>query len=397
MSDPHSRPEDLPTFAAGTASGGDGLPTPSENAKTFADGAQTFAGATVAEAVGVAAPLPATFGRYRILRLIGEGGMGAVYEAEQDQPRRTVALKVIKPGLASPELLRRFAQESQALGRLQHPGIATIAVNQGKPEAAVAPLVEAIDAARRAGQEELSLTAILAGVYALQKKFDDAVTTLAPVLARPAAQNDLVPNVLAFALRSLATGLRNEKRFAEAEPYFARLLPIVLVSPGEAAGQTRIDLFLLGDTYASQRKYPESERSFAQLLDVQRRTSVPESVAGFSVASSLGWAQLRQGRLADAERTFRDALAGLTRVAPDSWERFNVASMLGATLSAQRRFSDAEPLLTSGYEGMDTRKPANANAASRFTRPEAGAAILQLYADWGNTARRAEWEERLKN
>jgi len=65
-------------------------------------------------------------GRYTITRLIGEGGMGAVYEAEQDQPRRTVALKVIKPGLASPELLRRFAQESQALGRLQHPGIAQI-------------------------------------------------------------------------------------------------------------------------------------------------------------------------------------------------------------------------------------------------------------------------------
>jgi len=65
-------------------------------------------------------------GRYKITRLIGEGGMGAVYEAEQDQPRRIVALKVIKPGLASPELLRRFAQESQALGRLQHAGIAQI-------------------------------------------------------------------------------------------------------------------------------------------------------------------------------------------------------------------------------------------------------------------------------
>ncbi len=72
-------------------------------------------------------PLPISkVGRYTITRLIGEGGMGAVYEAEQDQPRRTVALKVIKPGLASPELLRRFAQESQALGRLQHPGIAQI-------------------------------------------------------------------------------------------------------------------------------------------------------------------------------------------------------------------------------------------------------------------------------
>jgi len=70
--------------------------------------------------------LPATIGRYRILRLLGEGGMGAVYEAEQDQPRRTVALKVIKTGLASSELLRRFAQESQALARLDHPGIAQV-------------------------------------------------------------------------------------------------------------------------------------------------------------------------------------------------------------------------------------------------------------------------------
>ena len=49
-----------------------------------------------------------------------------VYEAEQDQPRRTVALKVIKPGFTGPEQLRRFEQESQALGRLQHPGIAQI-------------------------------------------------------------------------------------------------------------------------------------------------------------------------------------------------------------------------------------------------------------------------------
>ncbi len=71
-------------------------------------------------------PTPVTIGRYRILRVIGEGGMGIVYEAEQDQPRRTVALKIIKPTMASPQLLRRFEQESQALGRLQHPGIAQI-------------------------------------------------------------------------------------------------------------------------------------------------------------------------------------------------------------------------------------------------------------------------------
>jgi len=70
--------------------------------------------------------LPFKIGHYRTLRLLGEGGMGIVYEAEQEQPRRTVALKVIKPGLVGLEFLRRFEQESQALGRLQHPGIAQI-------------------------------------------------------------------------------------------------------------------------------------------------------------------------------------------------------------------------------------------------------------------------------
>jgi eukaryotic-like serine/threonine-protein kinase len=70
--------------------------------------------------------LPPFIGRYRILRRHGEGGMGTVYEAEQDNPRRTVALKVIRPGLISAELLNRFSHEAQILGRLQHSGIAQV-------------------------------------------------------------------------------------------------------------------------------------------------------------------------------------------------------------------------------------------------------------------------------
>ena len=50
---------------------------------------------------------PATIGRYRIIRTLGEGGMRTGYEAEQDQPHRIVALKVIRPGLVMPELLSR--------------------------------------------------------------------------------------------------------------------------------------------------------------------------------------------------------------------------------------------------------------------------------------------------
>ena len=79
-----------------------------------------------AAAVKSALALPSHIGRYRIVRLLGTGGMGAVYEAEQDHPRRNIALKVIRSSWASPQLLRRFEQESQTLGRLHHPGIAQI-------------------------------------------------------------------------------------------------------------------------------------------------------------------------------------------------------------------------------------------------------------------------------
>ena len=69
---------------------------------------------------------PTIIGHYRIIGTLGEGGMGTVYEAEQDQPSRKVALKVIRPDFVSAELSRRFARESEVLGRLQHPGIAQI-------------------------------------------------------------------------------------------------------------------------------------------------------------------------------------------------------------------------------------------------------------------------------
>jgi eukaryotic-like serine/threonine-protein kinase len=93
-------------------------------------GATAFLDSPLVRSPPPAAPagpaLTPRLGRYRVLRLLGEGGMASVYEAEQDNPRRAVALKVIRPGLLSPVLLKRFAQEAQILGRLSHPGIGRI-------------------------------------------------------------------------------------------------------------------------------------------------------------------------------------------------------------------------------------------------------------------------------
>lgn len=75
-----------------------------------------------------AAELPAgtRLGDVTIVRLIAEGGMGRVYEGLQGMPCRTVAVKVIRPGLLSPSAARRFEHEAHVLGRLTHPGIARI-------------------------------------------------------------------------------------------------------------------------------------------------------------------------------------------------------------------------------------------------------------------------------
>ena len=78
------------------------------------------------------------FGRYHILRLIGEGGMGTVYLAEQLEPiRRTVALKVVKLGMDTAQVLARFHNERQALAMMDHPNIAQIfdagATAKGRP------------------------------------------------------------------------------------------------------------------------------------------------------------------------------------------------------------------------------------------------------------------------
>ncbi len=82
----------------------------------------TQSGAPVRETDGVSR----TIGRYTTRRVIASGGMGTVYEAVQDNPKRLVALKVLRHGAASKTALKRFHHEAEILGRLLHPNIAQI-------------------------------------------------------------------------------------------------------------------------------------------------------------------------------------------------------------------------------------------------------------------------------
>ena len=77
-------------------------------------------------------------GRYKLLQKIGEGGCGVVYMAEQEEPvRRRVALKVIKLGMDTKQVIARFEAERQALAMMDHPNIAKVldagATETGRP------------------------------------------------------------------------------------------------------------------------------------------------------------------------------------------------------------------------------------------------------------------------
>lgn len=101
-------------------------PAPDTNRPTDFTGAPATNPAPAAEhKPGQLAP-GAIIGNYRIIRVLGEGGMGVVFEAEQQNPRRQVALKIINTGVASTRMLQRFQYEAQVLGKLQHPNIAHI-------------------------------------------------------------------------------------------------------------------------------------------------------------------------------------------------------------------------------------------------------------------------------
>ena len=81
---------------------------------------------------------PILVGRYRLLQKLGEGGCGLVFMAEQAEPvRRRVALKIIKPGMDTRQVLARFEAERQALAMMDHPNIARVldagATDSGRP------------------------------------------------------------------------------------------------------------------------------------------------------------------------------------------------------------------------------------------------------------------------
>ena len=106
-----------------------------------------------------------TIGPYKLLQQIGEGGMGVVFMAEQSEPiQRTVALKIIKPGMDTRQVIARFEAERQAVAMMDHPNIAKVldagTTDSGRPYF-VMELVKGVPITKYCDEKHLPLRARL--------------------------------------------------------------------------------------------------------------------------------------------------------------------------------------------------------------------------------------------
>jgi len=139
----------------------------------------------------------AVIGRYRLLELLGEGGMGQVYLAEQQEPvQRRVALKIVKLGMDTMQVVSRFRAEQQTLAMLAHPNIAHVfdagTTESGRPYFVMeyvegVPITAYCDAKRLSLDERLELFFRCAGPSStpIRRESFTAISSL-PISSYPA-------------------------------------------------------------------------------------------------------------------------------------------------------------------------------------------------------------------
>jgi serine/threonine protein kinase/tetratricopeptide (TPR) repeat protein len=199
-----------------------------------------------------------TIGSYKLLQQIGEGGFGVVFMAEQTHPvQRTVALKIIKPGMDTRQVIARFEAERQALAMMDHPNIAKVldagTTETGRPYF-VMELVKGVPITRYCDEKQLSLrerlklfTPVCQAVqHAHQKGIIHRDIKPTNVLVAE-YDNHAIPKVIDFGVaKATAQKLTDRTMFTE----FGQVIGTVEYMSPEQAKFNQLDIDTRSDIYS---------------------------------------------------------------------------------------------------------------------------------------------------
>jgi serine/threonine protein kinase/tetratricopeptide (TPR) repeat protein len=337
-------------------------------------------------------------GPYRLLQRIGEGGMGDVWLAEQRHPvHRQVALKVIKAGMDTREVITRFEAERQALALMNHPNIAAVyeagATPEGHPYFAMEyvhgiPITDYCDKQRLSIQERLRLFIdVCAGVqHAHQKGIIHRDIKPSNVLVTT-QDGKHTPKIIDFGVaKAISQRLTERTVFTE----LGQLIGTPEYMSPEQAEMTNLDIDTRTDVYslgvllyellAGSRPFDSKELRRAGLAEIQRKLREDEPLRPSSRISTLGAestvsATNRRVDLRGLEKALAGDLDWITMKAleKDRVRRYETAHALA--LDVVRHLSD-EPVLAGPPSGLYRMKKLLHRHQGTFLA--AGAVVLAL-------------------
>lgn len=306
-----------------------------------------------------------SIGPYKLLEQIGEGGFGTVYMAQQDIPiRRRVALKIIKPGMDSKQVIARFESERQALAVMDHPNIARVidagTATSGRPFFVMElvrgdPITKFCDQRRVAFRERLKLfqNVCSAVEHAHQKGIIHRDIKPSNVLVTVCDDKPVV-KVIDFGIAKATTGpLTDKTLFTE----FRQLLGTPLYMSPEQAEQsgvdvdTRTDIYSLGvllyEMLTGRTPIDPGRLSTAGWMEVQRMILEEEPSRPSVLVSSLRL-DASQGSLLLKEKSQLSAMLRgeldwivLKAIDKDRSRRYPTASQFAADIE---RYLNDEPV-----------------------------------------------------
>lgn len=354
-------------------------------------------------------------GNYRLISRIGEGGFGVVYDAEQERPvRRRVALKVIKLGMDTRQVVARFEAERQALALMDHPNIARVfdagATATGRPYF-VMELVKGLPATKYCDEqklgicERLEIVAIVCDAlqHAHQKGVIHRDIKPSNVLVAT-VDGKVVPKIIDFGIAKATSARLTEKTiFTE----FRQLVGTPEYMSPEQAGQiaedvdTRTDVYAIGvllyELLTGATPF-DSERlrsaAYGELLRIIREEDPPRPSTRIStLAGKIGdvaaTRSIQPARLSTLIRGELDWIV-MRAMEKDRARRYDSAGALGADI--QRYLQGEAVLAAPPSRGYQARKFVARNRGAVLATGAVGLALLAGAIGFAWQARNAQRE-----